>query len=123
MKRIIAIFALILVGTFASAQQATTTTVTNAERAHSQAMKYQKMLTLTEQQTPQIEAILLAKFDAIDAVNADMNKTKEQKEADIAQINTDKENEILALLTAEQVIRYNEVKSKREQRRQATGQQ
>jgi Spy/CpxP family protein refolding chaperone len=116
MKRIIALFAFILVATFANAQTAQTAPTPAAERAHVQAMRFQKQLTLTEEQTTKVEAIILAKINAIDAVEADANKTEEQKEAESAQIRSDKEKEILALLTPEQIIKYNEMKNRRQER-------
>lgn len=123
MKRIVALFAFILVATFANAQQAQTTTSANAERAHSQAIRLQKQLGLTQDQVTKVEAVMLAKINAIDAVNADVNKSKEQKDTEIAQIRSDKEQELIAIFTPEQATKYAEMKAQRQQRRNATNQE
>lgn len=123
MKRIFVFFLLLATATIANAQAEATTAPTAQERAHVYAIRMQKQLALTDEQTTQIEAVALAKYNAIDAVKADAAKTQEQKDAEIAQIKSEKQKEILALLTPEQVTKYNEIRQQREQRKQNAGQQ
>lgn len=122
MKRIFVLFLLFATATIANAQAEQTAAPTAQERAHSYAIRMQKQLALTDEQTTQIEAVALAKYNAIDAVKADANKTQEQKDADIAQIKSEKQKEILALLTADQVTKYNEIRQQRQERKQSAGQ-
>lgn len=112
MKRLFVLFAFVLTATFAHAQSTETPTPA-AERAHSQAIRMQKQLALTAEQTTQIEAILLARHNEIDAVNADVNKTQEQKDTEIATIRGQKEKEMLAVMTVDQQSRYTEMKAQR----------
>jgi hypothetical protein len=125
MKRILFLFVLLVTAGIANAQTAQpVTTPTAQERAHSYAVRMQKQLALTEEQTTSVEAVALAKYNAIDAVKADPAKTQEQKDAEIAQIKSEKQKEILALLTPEQVTKYNEIRQQREQRKETiNGQQ
>lgn len=118
MKRIIVLFAFILTATLANAQAAATPTPT-AERAHTQALRWQKQLGLTEAQTTQVEAVITARIEAIDAINADATKTQEQKDADIATVRSQKEKEIMNILTPDQQAKYTEIKTQRKQRRNA----
>jgi hypothetical protein len=120
MKRIFVLFAFILTATFAQAQS-NQTTETPAERAHTQALKMKKQLGLSDEQTASIEAIIIARHNEIDVVNADANKTQEQKDSDIAVIRSNKEKEIQAVLTPDQIVRYNEIKTQREERQKAAG--
>lgn len=119
MKRIFVLFVLLVSATIANAQAEQIAAPTSQERAHSYAIRMQKQLTLTDEQTTQVEAVALAKYDAIDAVKADVSKTQEQKDAEIAQIKTQKQQEILALLTPEQVTKYNEIRQQRQERRKS----
>lgn len=123
MKRIFVLFVLLVTATVANAQATQTATpAPAAERAHSYAIRMQKQLALSEEQVTQVEAVALAKFNAIDAVKADASKTQEQKDAEIAQITSEKQKEILALLTPEQVTKYNEIRQQRMDRKQNAGQ-
>lgn len=124
MKRIIVLLAFVLTAGFVNAQssESATTTKPAAEKAHAKALQMQKLLTLSEEQTANVEAVYLAKFNAIESVKADASKTQEQKDAAIEQIRIDKENEMLALLTPDQVQKYNEIKQQRQERKQASGQ-
>ncbi|MFM2017924.1 MAG: hypothetical protein RL007_1580 [Bacteroidota bacterium] len=119
MKRIFILFAFLLTTGFAYAQQTQTApTPSKEERAHTATLRYQKLLTLTPEQTVQVEAIVLARITAVEAVEADVNKTPEQKQTEIAQIRKDKEAEIQAVLTPEQLAKYNQVKEDRKKRQE-----
>lgn len=123
MKRILVLFAFVLTAGFASAQQAEATTVTpNQEKAKVKVVKMNKLLALTAEQQTSLEAIYVAMFNEIDAVNADVNKTQEQKDADIATIRSTKEKEVMALLTPEQQTKYTDMKQQRQQRRSGSTQ-
>lgn len=117
MKRILVLFAFILTATFANAQ-ATQAPAPPTERAHTQALSYQKMLALTAEQLTQVEAIILAKINAIDEINNDATRTQEQKDADAATVRSQKEKEIMAVLTPEQQQKYTDIKNQRKQRKQ-----
>lgn len=124
MKRLFFLLAFVITTGVTYAQQTQTATVTpNEERAHSAALRYQKILALTEEQTTKVEGIILARIAAVDAVNADVNKTPEQKEADIAQIRKDKEAEIKAVFTPEQAAKYDQIKEDRKKRKETIEQQ
>jgi periplasmic protein CpxP/Spy len=124
MKRIFVLFAFLMTGVIAQAQTAQPATVSPVqERAHAHAVRLDKILTLTPEQMTQVEAITLAKLNAIDAVNADASKTQEQKDQEIADIRAQKETEILALLTPEQVTKYNEMKQQKLDRKETSGQE
>jgi Spy/CpxP family protein refolding chaperone len=117
MKRILFLFALIFSAGIANAQSSETPVTPAAERAHSSAMRMQKTLALTEEQRTQIEAIILQRINAIEVIKADASKTQEQKDTEIAQVRTQKEQEMLAVMTPDQVTKYNEMKAQRQQRR------
>ncbi|MCK6638676.1 MAG: hypothetical protein L6Q81_01230 [Bacteroidia bacterium] len=124
MKRIFILFAFLLTTGFAFAQQTQTAPApTNEERAHTSALSFQKILTLTPEQTTQIEGIILSRINAIEVINADANKTPEQKQTEIAQIRKDKEQEILAVLTPEQLAKYNQLKEDRKKRKETIKEQ
>jgi|ERR1044071_2369712 hypothetical protein len=124
MKRILFLFVLLFSGAIAQAQtEQTTTPVSPQEEAHSYAIRMQKMLGLTEDQVVNVEAVALAKYQAIAAVNADATKTQDQKNTEIENIKREKQKEILALLTPDQVTKYNEIREQRQERQQTTGQQ
>jgi hypothetical protein len=117
MKRIFVLFAFILTASFAHAQQASQAAPTAAELAHSQALRLQKVVGLSEDQLTQAEAIFLSRNTEIEAIKADASKTQQQKDDEIALIRKSKEKEIMALLTADQLIKYNDYKAKRAARR------
>lgn len=124
MKRIFILFAFLLTTGLAYAQQTQTAPApTNEERAHSSALRFQKILTLTPEQTTQVEAIILARIVAVAAVEADVNKTPEQKQTEIEQIRKDKELEIQAVLTPDQLTKYNQIKEDRKKRKETVEQQ
>ena len=120
MKRLFFLFAFVLSAGFAVAQSAQTAVSVNQERAHAHAIRLQKNLALTEDQVVKIEAITVAKLDAIDAVNADASKTQEQKDTEITQIRNAKEKEVLEVLTPEQVTQYNQMKNQRQSRKEGS---
>jgi Spy/CpxP family protein refolding chaperone len=118
MKSILVLFAFILTSGFVSAQQAQTTALTpNQERAHVKAVQLQKLLALTEGQTASIETIYVAQFNEIDAINADVNKTQEQKDTEIATVRKTKDKEVMAVLTPEQQTKFTETKQQHKDRK------
>lgn len=119
MKSILVLFAFVLTTTFVQAQTAQTP-VSPTERAHTSALRLQKQLGLTAEQTASAEAVILARNAEMDAVKADVNKTQEQKDSELAVIRANKEKDIQALLTPDQLIRYNEMKAARAARKKAT---
>ena len=86
------------------------------------AIRLQKTLALTEEQTAQVETIQLSKYAAIDAINLDATKTQEQKDAAIAQVKTDKETEMQAVFTPDQLAKYLQVKEDAKKRKESAGQ-
>jgi len=86
------------------------------------AIRLQKTLALTEEQTAQVENIQLSKYAAIDAINLDAAKTQEQKDAAIAQVKTDKETEMQAVFTPDQLAKYLQVKEDAKRRKESVGQ-
>ncbi len=118
MKRIFVLFIFVLSASFANAQAAQVAE-NPVERCHTQALKMKKQLGLSDEQTATVEAIMLARHNEIEAVNADVNKTQAQKDSDIALIRSNKDHEIQAVLTPDQLIRYNEIKAQREARKNA----
>lgn len=122
MKRILILFVFLATAGFAQAQTEQTTVSTPQEQAHSYALRMQKMLGLSEDQVVNVEAVALAKFQAIEAVQVDATKTKEQKDSEIETIKREKQKEILALLTPDQVTKYNEIREQRQERQKSSGQ-
>jgi periplasmic protein CpxP/Spy len=123
MKRILLVFGLLLTGVAVNAQTAEPATNQTAEqatpeqRAHTQALKMQKNLGLTAEQTTKVEAVLVSRIKEVQAVKTDATKSKEQKEAAIAKINEAKETELKGILTAEQFAKYKEMQAKRKERK------
>lgn len=122
MKRIFVLFAFILTASFAQAQTAQVAE-NPTERAHAQALGLQKQLGLSAEQTAQAEAIYLARHNEVEAINNDANKSQEQKDSDIVIVRKEKEKQIQALLTPEQLIKYNEIKTTRQNRKNAANQE
>jgi hypothetical protein len=104
MKRIILLFGLIfsLVAVKANAGGAPT----NAEKARSQSMSMQKVLTLSEEQRVKVEAVLLSKYVAIDAVINDVNTDGAAKQSAIQAINAQKDAELAAIMTPDQYATF-----------------
>lgn len=122
MKRILAFFVILFTAATINAQTAQSTTTPSQERAHMTAIRLQKTLALTEEQTAQVENIQLSKLAAIDAINLDATKTQEQKDAAIAQVKTDKETEMQAVFTPDQLAKYLQVKEDAKKRKESVGQ-
>jgi hypothetical protein len=102
MKRIIILLSILFSAVAVHAQ----TTETAEQRAHNQALHLQKLVSTNEDQTQKAEAIFLAKILAIDAILKDSSKSKEQQQADIAQVRAEKDKELQAVLTADQYTTY-----------------
>lgn len=103
MKRIILLFGLIfsLVAVKANAGE----TPTNEQKAHNQAMAMQKMLTLSEDQTVKVEAVLLKKIVGIQTISANGKEAAvQQNEIQGVKDTTDKE--LAAILTPDQFALY-----------------
>ncbi len=119
MKRLILILGVLFTFVAANAQQPATRPA--QERAHAQAMRIKKLVSLSDEQTVKVEAIFLARAEAVDAINADASKSPEQKKADIQKVRDEKEAEIKAVLTADQYTQYQQQKANRQARKAATG--
>src|ERR1700749_3931857 len=102
MKRIIILLSILFSAVAVNAQ----TTETPEQRAHIQAMHLQKLVSTTDEQTQKAEAIFLAKIQAIDAILKDPSKSKEQQQADIAQVRAEKDKELQTVLTPDQFTIY-----------------
>lgn len=122
MNKLFVLFALILTATFAQAQ--TTQVAENpTERAHTQALRLQKQLGLSEDQTAKVEAIYLSCHGEVETIKNDAAKTQEEKDNATTIVRKEKEKEIQALLTPDQLIRYNEIKTARENRKKTADEQ
>jgi hypothetical protein len=100
MKRVVLLFGLIfsLVAVNANAVEAPT----NAVKARTQSLSMQKVLTLSDQQREKVEAVLLSKYDAIDAVINDINTDGAAKRAALEAINVQKDAELKTIMTPDQ---------------------
>ena len=119
MKRIFLILGVLFTFVAVNAQQAQTTP-TPQERAHNQALRLKKLVSLSDEQTTKVEAVFLSRAIAVDAIEADAAKTPEQKKADIKKVREEKDNELKAILTAEQYTQYEQQKANRKARQAAT---
>ncbi|MGL5890577.1 MAG: hypothetical protein ACRC3B_11865 [Bacteroidia bacterium] len=123
MKRILAIlpvFLLLVISASAQRPQ-NAETQTPQERAHASALRMQKLLTLSDEQTVQTEAVLLSRIEAVDKVKADAALSPEAKEAAIQKIRNEKDAELQKIFTAEQFTRYKKLKDERAQRSNTSG--
>lgn len=118
MKRLILILGVLFTFVAANAQQAATRPA--QERAHAQALRLKKLVSLSDEQMVKVEAIFLARAEAVDAINADAAKSPEQKKADIQKVREEKETELKAVLTADQYTQYQQQKASRKARKAAT---
>lgn len=118
MNRLFVLFAFILTATFAQAQSVQVAE-NPTERAHTQALRLQKQLGLSEDQTAKVEAIYLDCYNEVEAIKNDAAKTQEEKDNTTVIVRKEKEKEIQALLTPDQLIKYNEMKTNRENRKKA----
>ena len=100
MKRIILLFGLIfsLVAVKANAGE----TPTNEQKAHNQALRIHKMVTLSEDQIVKVEAAMLTKLNAIDAINNDVTKDGTAKQAAIDLVKRESDAKIKEILTPDQ---------------------
>jgi periplasmic protein CpxP/Spy len=123
MKRIFALLPvfLLLVISAQAQRPAVSETQTPQERAHGSAMRMKKVLELSDAQTTQVEAVILSRIEAIDRINADAALTPDAKETAIQKVRTDKDAELQKILTPQQFTRYQEMKTEREQRKNAPG--
>ena len=126
MKRIIILLSILFSAVAANAQSATTTQTQEPsaeQRAHTQAMRLQKLVSTSDEQTQKAEAIFLSKIQAIQAITADNSKTDAQKKADIEQVKADKDKELAAVLTADQYTVYRNKMDQIAARKNNAGQQ
>ncbi len=124
MKQVILIIGLMFSFAVANAQVAYTPTTekpTNEQKAHNQALKMQKNLTLTNDQTVKVEALALSRLDAIAVIKSDATKTAEVQQKEIQALNDSKEKELQTILTPDQFTLYLQRKAAREARAQAQG--
>lgn len=120
MKRILLIFGLIL--SFAAANaQAQAEPTQQEQRAHTQAMKMQKMLTLTPEQTPQVEAVILKNIKAKEAVTQNASKPAEEQQKELDALKVQKDNELATIFTSEQLATYKLKKQQMEARQNMGG--
>jgi periplasmic protein CpxP/Spy len=105
MKRILLVLGLILSFVAVNAQTAQQQP-TAQERAHNQAIKLQKQLMLSDDQTARVEPVILARINEVDAIKADASKTDDQKRAATEQVRTAKDTELSAILTPDQYKKY-----------------
>jgi hypothetical protein len=122
MKRLFVLFAFILTASFAQAQSAQVAE-NPTERAHAQALSLKKQLGLSDEQTAKAEAIYLARHNEVEAIKNDAAKSQEEKDNATTIVRKEKEKEIQALLTPEQLIKYNEIKTSRENRKKTANEQ
>lgn len=120
MKRILFILLLLTGAVAVNAQNQEAPKATAEERAHSQAMHWQKILTLSGEQLPKVEQVILTRMKTIDALKADATKSKEVKKAEAAAANAKQDADLKTILTPEQYTKYIEQKKAKEDRRKAT---
>lgn len=126
MKRIFFFFFLLTASVAVNAQAPATTQeapkATAEERAHSQTLRMQKILTLSTEQVAKVEQVILTRIKTIDALRADQTKTKDVKKAEVAAANATQDAELQKILTPEQYTKYVEQKKMKEERRNLSGQ-
>ncbi|HET6990614.1 MAG TPA: hypothetical protein VFJ43_04785 [Bacteroidia bacterium] len=109
MKQAILILGLIFSFATVKAQVANTTTTeqpTNQQKAHNQALKMQKMLTLSDDQTVKVEAVLLNKIEKISAITADASKTADVQQNEINGVKDASDKELAGIMTPDQYALY-----------------
>ncbi|GAB4136473.1 MAG: hypothetical protein Fur0041_10950 [Bacteroidia bacterium] len=117
MKKIAFLFAFLFSILAINAQNASSP---NQERAHVQAIRMQKSLALSQEQTDKVETVFLNHLNEFEKIKADQNLSKEQKEAEFKKNQESKDAELQKILTPEQFNRYQEMlKERREQRAQS----
>lgn len=116
MKRIILLFGLIfsLVSVNAFAGE----TPTNEQKAHNQAIGIQKLVSLSNDQTVKVEAVLLSKIIAYDAILNDLTKDGAAKNEAIDALKKQKDQELAQIMTPEQysmfVNKRDEIKARKD---------
>lgn len=125
MKRFFLFLCLLTASVAVNAQTPASTTeapkATAEERAHTQTLRLQKILTLTTEQSPKVEQIILTRVKAVDAIKADASKTKEVKKAEVDAAVAIQDKELEKVLTPEQYTKYVEQKKMKQERQQASG--
>ncbi|HLG04173.1 MAG TPA: hypothetical protein VI731_11300 [Bacteroidia bacterium] len=115
MKRLFLVFGLLLTIAAVHAQNVQTpaTQQTPQEtRAHNKALKMQKALGLSTEQTTKVEAVFLSRITEVDKVYADATLTAEQQQAKIVTIDAAKEKELESIMTSDQYTRYKDMQKK-----------
>ncbi|HEX8516983.1 MAG TPA: hypothetical protein VF868_12340 [Bacteroidia bacterium] len=109
MKKLILLSALLIAGITVNAQTATRTQQAPdaSAKATKQTENLDKVVSLTAPQKEKVQAINLSKNTAVNA--AASNKTT--FEANRSKINAEREAEIAAVLTPEQLVKFNKAKS------------
>ena len=118
MKRIILLFGLIfsLDAVKANAGE----TPTNEQKAYKQSIGIQKIVSLSDEQRVKVEAVLLSKMVAIEAINGDLTKDGAAKLEAIEVLKKAKDQELAAIMTPDQFALFTakraEMKTKKETR-------
>src|SRR4051812_2349586 len=106
MKQVILILGLIFSIATVKAQvaysQATPVPPTNQEKAHSQALKMEKMLGLSSDQTVKVETVLFNKIEKISAITADASKTADVQQNEINAAKDAADKELAGIMTPDQ---------------------
>jgi hypothetical protein len=116
MKRIILLFGLIfsLVAVKANAGE----TPTNEQKAHNQALGIQKLVSLSNEQTVKVEAVLLSKIVEIETITNDVTKDAAAKQSAIDAVKKNKDSELAAIMSPEQfsmfVNKRDEIKQRKD---------
>lgn len=126
MKQVILIIGLLFSFAMVNAQVAYTPTVekpTNEQKAHNQAMRMQKGLALTAEQTVKAEAIQLSRIQGVAAIKNDATKAENIKQSEIQAVNDAKDKELSEIMSAEQFATFvknrNEIKARQQQAQHA----
>jgi hypothetical protein len=111
MKHLLTLFLFVATIGIAQAQNAQVDPV--RDRAHQQAVRMQKVVALTPEQTTKVEEIFFQRATAVEAVNNNAALSPEQKAAEVDKIKREKEVELQAVLTPEQYQKYQEMREER----------
>jgi hypothetical protein len=104
MKHLILIVGLMF--SFVAAKSQTATTPTPKEKAHTQAMKMQRALGLSDDQTVKAEAVVLVKIEKIAAISKDASKTEEVQSNEIETAKETCDQGLKAIFTPDQYTVY-----------------
>ena len=99
-------------------QRAPKKQLTPAERQEKMVENYKKNLNLTEPQTRQLQAINQRMVTEMQAIRNDQNLTRDAKKAKMEALKETRQNEITAILNAEQKQKFSEMQQKQEARKQ-----